>query len=162
MIGGAEVDEEIVDLVLDFFDARVGTIDLVDADEHLETRLERLPEHEARLGERPFARVDEEQRAVDHLHDPLDLAAEVGVARRVDDVDLDALYRTAVALDMIVIPRSRSRSIESITRSAWASPARHVPACLSRPSTSVVFPWSTWAMIATLRMSGIELRGRPS
>src|SRR5690242_19928202 len=59
---------------------------------------------------------------------------------------------TAVHLERIVMPRSRSRSLLSSARSATTSPVRNVPACLSRPSTSVVLPWSTCAMIATLRM----------
>src|ERR1700748_3582671 len=69
---------------------------------------------------------------------------------------------TAVHFDRIVMPRSRSRSLESIARSATTSPVRNVPACLSRPSTSVVLPWSTWAMMATLRMlgAGMLLSGR--
>ncbi len=49
--------------------------------------LERLAEHEARLRERPFGGVHEQDRAVGHLERALDLAAEVGVAGRVDDVD---------------------------------------------------------------------------
>jgi hypothetical protein len=47
---------------------------------------------------------------------------------------------TAVHFDRIVMPRSRSRSFESIARSATTSPLRNVPACFSRPSTSVVLP----------------------
>src|SRR5947209_8770862 len=54
---------------------------------------------------------------------------------------------------MIVMPFSRSRSIESSMRSGTASFARKSPDCQSIASTSVVFPWSTWAMIAMLRMS---------
>ena len=50
-------------------------------------RFERLAEHEARLRQRPFARVDEQEHAVDHREPALDLAAEVGVARCVDDVE---------------------------------------------------------------------------
>src|SRR5579875_1559252 len=53
----------------------------------------------------------------------------------------------------MVIPFSLSRSIESRTRSATASPARKAPDWRSMASTSVVLPWSTWATIATLRMS---------
>src|SRR3954463_10801824 len=49
---------------------------------------------------------------------------------------------------MIVMPRSRSRSIESITRSTTASFSRCVPVCFSIASTRVVFPWSTWAIMA--------------
>src|SRR6266545_5258777 len=66
-------------------------------------------------------------------------------------------YRTAVFLARIVIPFSRSRSIESMTRSATSCPDRKAPDCQSIASTSVVLPWSTWAMIATLRRS--ERRG---
>src|SRR5512143_1423652 len=52
----------------------------------------------------------------------------------------------------IVIPRSRSRSFESITRSSTTSLARKVPDCFRRQSTSVVLPWSTCAMMAMFRM----------
>ena len=41
-------------------------------------------------GSGPSLGVDEQQHAVDHREAPLDLAAEVGVAGRVDDVDLHA------------------------------------------------------------------------
>ncbi len=51
------------------------------------------------------------------------------------------------------MPFSRSRSIESITRSATSWLARKAPDCHSIASTSVVLPWSTWATMATLRMS---------
>ena len=55
------------------------------------------------------------------------------------------------------MPFSRSRSIESMTRSltdpssAWW--VENAPDCQSMASTSVVLPWSTWATIATLRRS---------
>ena len=51
------------------------------------------------------------------------------------------------------MPFSRSRSPESIARSStcWCSP--NAPDCQSILSTSVVLPWSTWATMATLRMS---------
>src|SRR5271166_554929 len=58
----------------------------------------------------------------------------------------------AVFFARIVIPRSRSSSLESITRSTWASLARKVPLWFSMASTSVVLPWSTCAMMAMLRM----------
>ncbi len=67
--------------------------------------------------------------------------------------------RTAVFFARMVIPFSRSRSMESITRSATSWFSRKEPDCQSMASTSVVFPWSTWATIATFRMSsrsGIE------
>ncbi len=90
---GVEVEEQLVDLVDDRLDPRVRPVDLVDDEDHGEPRLERLAQHEARLRQRPLARVDEEEHAVDHRQAALDLAAEVGVPGRVDDVDL----RPAVA-----------------------------------------------------------------
>src|SRR3984893_16354685 len=56
----------------------------------------------------------------------------------------------------MVMPRSRSRSFESITRSATVSLSRKVPLWRSMASTSVVLPWSTWAMMAMLRILGFS------
>ena len=60
-------------------------------------------------------------------------------------------YWMAVFLARMVMPRSRSRSPESITRSTTSWFSRYAPPCLSISSTRVVLPWSTWAMMATLR-----------
>ena len=51
------------------------------------------------------------------------------------------------------MPFSRSRSVESMTRSATAWFSRKAPDCQSIASTRVVLPWSTWATMATLRRS---------
>ena len=56
-----------------------------------------------------------------------------------------------VTFDRIVMPRSRSRSFESIARSATRWFSRKAPDCCSSRSTSVVLPWSTWAIMAMLR-----------
>ena len=84
---GAEIDEELVHLVDDLGDARVGSVDLVDDEDHGKVRFERLAQHETRLRERAFTRVDEQQHTVDHRERALDLSAEVGVTGRVDDVE---------------------------------------------------------------------------
>ena len=63
------------------------------------------------------------------------------------------LRRTAVFLARIVMPFSRSRSPESMTRSTSSARAANAPDCRSMASTSVVLPWSTCAMMATLRRS---------
>ena len=74
------------------------------------------------------------------------------------------------------MPRSRSWSLESMTRSTTAWWARKAPVGRSIASTRVVLPWSTWATIATLRRSsrtaaaaavgmaepGVSLMGRRS
>lgn len=50
------------------------------------------------------------------------------------------------------MPRSRSRSLESRMRSPDTCASRNCPHWRSIWSTSVVFPWSTWAIMAMLRM----------
>ena len=85
---GVEVQEELLDLVHDLVGSRVGAVDLVHDEDHGQPRLERFAQHEARLGQRTLAGVDEQQHTVDHRERALDLAAEIGVAGRVDDVDL--------------------------------------------------------------------------
>ena len=90
LLVGVEVEEQLEHLVDDLADARVGPVDLVHDQDHGQARLERLAQDEARLRQRALAGVDQQQHAVDHRQPALDLAAEVGVAGRVDDVDLHA------------------------------------------------------------------------
>ena len=49
------------------------------------------------------------------------------------------------------MPRSRSWSLESMTRSTSAWWSSKTPVARSMASTRVVLPWSTWATSATLR-----------
>ena len=85
---GVEVEEQLLHLVHHLGDARVAAVDLVDHEDDGQARLEGLAQHEAGLGQRALAGVDEQEHAVDHGEAALDLAAEVGVAGGVDDVDL--------------------------------------------------------------------------
>ena len=62
-------------------------------------------------------------------------------------------YSMAVFLARMVIPFSRSRSLESIMRSSALKCASNELVCLSMASTRVVLPWSTCATMATLRRS---------
>src|ERR1051325_1541143 len=55
------------------------------------------------------------------------------------------------------MPRSRSSSLLSIARSTTRSLARKTPLWCKSASTMVVFPWSTWAIIATLRRKGLAI-----
>jgi len=67
---------------------------------------------------RAVVRIDDEQHAVDHFHDALDLAAKIGVAGGVDDIDVVVLPLEGGVLGADGDALSRSRSIESITRSS--------------------------------------------
>ena len=122
-------------------DALVGAVDLVDDDNDAVAELERLAEHEARLRHGALGCVDEQNDAVDHLQDTLDLAAEVGVARGVDDVDL----RVAVAHGGILgQDRDAALALQIVGVHDTVDDL-----LMSISSTRVVLPWSTWAMMAT-------------
>ncbi len=87
LLGRAQLVEQLERLIDDPFRPRAGTVHLVDDDDRRKTQLQRLQRDEARLRHRAFDRIHQQQHAVDHPEDALDLAAEVGVTGRVDDVD---------------------------------------------------------------------------
>ena len=91
LVGGLEVDEQAQHLVVHPERLGVGPVDLVDGDDGPEPERQRLPGDEPGLRHRPFGGIHQDQHPVHHPQDPLDLAAEIGVARRIDDVDLDAV-----------------------------------------------------------------------
>ena len=93
LIGRVKVHEKLKHLVNDLVDALVGAVDLVDDDDDSVTELKRARQDESRLRHRALGSVNEQDNAVDHLEDTLDLAAEVGVSRGIDDV----YFRIAVA-----------------------------------------------------------------
>ena len=88
---GVERDEEVEDLVQRPVGLGVGLVDLVEHDDGAEAEPQRLGGDELGLRHRALGGVDEQQDAVDHAEDALDLAAEVGVAGGVDDVDAVAV-----------------------------------------------------------------------
>jgi CheY-like chemotaxis protein len=87
LVGGAEAVEQIEGLVEHPARTRLVAIDLVDDDDRTQAVLERLLRDETGLRHGPVHRVHQQQHAVDHGEHALDLAAEVRVPRRVDDVD---------------------------------------------------------------------------
>src|SRR5580693_7184520 len=91
LLRGIEGGEQVEHLVGDFGGAGVGTIDLVDDDDGFQPHLERLDDDELGLRQRPLGGIDQHQRTVDHVEDALDLAAEIGVAGGVDDIDAGVL-----------------------------------------------------------------------
>ena len=67
--------------------AGAGPVHLVDDHDRFETARERLLGHEPGLRHRSVHGIDQDQHGVHHRQDALDLPAEIGVARRIDDVD---------------------------------------------------------------------------
>jgi len=100
MLVRTEVHEQLVYRVEDLGAARVRTIDLVDRDDDRQVVRHRLLEDVARLRQRSLGGVHQQQHRVDHVQAALDLAAEVGMARRIDDVEADPV---------VVRPRSAWR-----------------------------------------------------
>src|SRR5665811_115025 len=90
-VGGIERGEQVEYFVDDFDGPCVGAVDLVDDDDGLKAHAQRLRNNEFGLRQRTFGGVHQHQRAVHHIEDALDLAAEVGVAGGVDDIDAAAL-----------------------------------------------------------------------
>ena len=88
LVGGLQVDEEAQHLIVHPHRLGVGPVDLVDRHDGPKPQRQRLPGDEPGLRHRPFGRIHQDQHPVHHPEDPLDLAAEVGVARSVHDVDL--------------------------------------------------------------------------
>ena len=91
LVGGAQVAHQVEHVVDGSLGTGAGTVDLVDDDHDGKAGRDSVGEHEARLGHGALESVNEQQGTVGHMHDALDLAAEVSVARGVDYVDLDAL-----------------------------------------------------------------------
>jgi hypothetical protein len=86
-VAGVEIDKQFVDLVDYFFGPRILAIDFIDHGDCGQPRLQSFAQDESRLRQASFGGVDQEHYAVNHLQNALDLAAEVGVAGRIDDID---------------------------------------------------------------------------
>ena len=85
-----QLQEQVLDHRFYLRHAGLGTVDLVDDDHRRYVLLEGLTQYVGGLGHGPVDGVDQQQASVGHIHDPFHLAAEIGVAGRVDDVDPDA------------------------------------------------------------------------
>jgi hypothetical protein len=85
-----EVEEQLVRLVHHLLDPGIRAVHLVDHEDDRQPALERLAQHEPGLRQRPLAGVHEQEYTVHHGQSALHLAAEIGVARGVDDVDRHA------------------------------------------------------------------------
>lgn len=118
----------------------IRTVDLVDRNDRTQADFQRLANNELRLWHWTFSSINENDSAVHHREDTLNFTAEVGVARRVDDVDTRVFQTTEVAFARMVIPRSFSMSLESIMRSATRWLSRNEPDCFRSSSTRVVLP----------------------
>ena len=84
---GLERSEQIKDLVQHFVRAGITTVDLVDHHDGPQTQGQRLAGNELRLWHGTLGGVDQQDDAIDHFQDAFDLAAEICMARRINDID---------------------------------------------------------------------------
>ena len=80
-------DKQIKDHVDHFVRTRIFAVDLIDDHNRLNLVFQSLPQNETGLRLRTIVRVNHQQHAIDHFHDALDFAAEISMARRIDDID---------------------------------------------------------------------------
>jgi hypothetical protein len=113
---GVERGEEVEHLVERAVGLGIGLVDLVQHHDGTQAEGQRLLRDELGLRHRAFGGIDQQDDPVHHAQDPLHLAAEIGVAGGVDDVDAVPFHSTEVALARMVIPRSRSRSLLNPSR----------------------------------------------
>ena len=106
VVGGAQVGHEVQAVVVGLLGVSTRTVDLVDDDHDLKAGVDSVTQHEAGLGHGALKGVDQQQGAVGHTQHALDLAAKVGVARGVDDVDLNVLV-----LDRDVLGENRNAAL---------------------------------------------------
>ena len=76
-------------------------VDLVDDGDGRQTSFQRFAQDETRLRQAAFGGIDQQHHAIHHLQHAFDLAAKVGVAGRVQDVDFHAsiMYRGVLGHD---------------------------------------------------------------
>ena len=96
LIGGAQVVEQIEDLIHYPVRTSTRTVDLVDDHDRLQTLGERLLGHETGLRHRAVNGVNQQQYGVNHGEHTLNFTTEVGVTRGIHDVDA------------VVVPADRS------------------------------------------------------
>ena len=86
-VRGPQLDEEVEDLILGPVGAGAGAVHLVDDHDGTEAQGQRLAGHELGLGHGAVEGVHHQQHGVHHGKHALHLAAEIGVPRRVHDVE---------------------------------------------------------------------------
>ena len=86
-----QVEHQFEDLLLDLVRAAVRLVHLVDHHDGLLAHFDGLVQHETGLRHAAFEGVDQQQHAVRHVQHTLDLAAEIAVSGRIDNIDFHAL-----------------------------------------------------------------------
>jgi hypothetical protein len=143
--------EHVLDLEGAAFRIGRRQVDLVEHGHDLEVVLHGLVAVGQGLGLDPLRGVHQEDRPLAGGERAAHLVAEVDVAGGVDEVEDMAVVETRTFWALMVMPRSRSMSMESryCSRISRGSTA---PVISRMRSDRVDLPWSTWLMMEKLRM----------
>ena len=98
LVGRIQIHHKFQCLIHHFFRPGFSPVDLVDAHDHRELQVQRLLQDKFCLRHRPLKCIHQQDDAVDHLQDALHFAAEIGMARCIDYVDLHAVIRNGSIL----------------------------------------------------------------
>ena len=132
VFGGVEINKEVVDFVEHGGGARVGAVNFIEHHDRRQLRGERLLQHVARLRQRAFAGVHQNEHAIHHAQRAFHFAAEIAVARRVHDIDFGVLIfdlgilgengDAALALEVVRVHHARDYFLvraENAALRAW-------------------------------------------
>src|SRR5690606_16411592 len=146
LVGRVERGEQIEHFVDNLVGARVRPVDLVDGTIGFRPTLSALPTTNLVCGIGPSA-ASTRSTAPSTMLRMRSTSPPKSAWPGVSTILMRVPFQTIdVFLARMVIPRSRSRSLESITISATFWFSRKAPDCFRSASTSVVLPWSTCAM----------------
>jgi hypothetical protein len=87
LLGGVEIDEQIVDFVQNFLRPRVTAVDLVDHHDGRQIGFQRLAQDITSLRQRALTRVDQQQHAIHDFQGALHLTAKIAMAGRIHNID---------------------------------------------------------------------------
>ena len=119
LLGRSEREHEVENLLVDHLRAAIRLIDLVDYHDRFLAQRKGFLQYETGLGHRPLESIDQQQHAVAHVEHAFHLAAEIGVARCVYDIDFMILVNygnvfgkdrdSALALQIVVVQNEFAR-----------------------------------------------------
>ena len=90
-----QLDEEVQHLVHNLLHALVGTVDFIDNHDGLQMCLQGLAQHVFGLGHRALIGINQKQHAINHVQHALHLAAKIGMARGIQNINLHAIMHNS-------------------------------------------------------------------
>ncbi len=116
LIIGVKLHQQIEYFINHIMRPGIGTIHLIDHHHRTQFILQSLIQHKPRLRHRPIERIHQQQHPIGHFQYPLHLAAKIGVAGRVNDVDFifNALRRGIINSAIFAENRNAAFPLERI------------------------------------------------